>query len=81
MLRVQEQVRHLVEERAELPNSRMYTALLLANTDPQYGSPVEAERLLHEMEDAEILPASIHYHAVLKVVGYYVKCIALLTAA
>ncbi|MCJ1232153.1 hypothetical protein MMC14_000102 [Varicellaria rhodocarpa] len=71
MLRVRQLARSLVEEGAEAPNSLLYTALLLANTDPEYGSPVEAERLLHEMEAIGIPPGSTHYHAVLKVLSIH----------
>ena len=81
MLRVRQLVRSLVEEGAEAPNSLLYTALLLANTDPEYGSPVEVERLLCEMEAIGIPPGSIHYHAVLKVGSCFVMEGALLITA
>ena len=66
-LKVREIVEVLVKERNEAPNARIYLALILANTDPQDGSPAEVERLLVEMIAENIVPDSAAYHAVLKV--------------
>ena len=71
LLHLWEKVRHLVEDRKDTPNSRLYTALLLGNTDPRYGSSLEVERILQEMEDEGIPPDSIHYHAALKVLSIH----------
>lgn len=66
-LQVQEIVRELIEEGAESPNARLYTALLLANADAECGSPTKVQRLLQEMEDEGVHTDSATYHAVLKV--------------
>ena len=65
--RVQRIVRTLVEERGELPNSRIYTALILANTSPYHGTAAGLAELLAEMVGEGIMPDSATYHAVLKV--------------
>ncbi len=57
----------LIEERGQQPNERHYAALLIANTDPTYGSAAEVERLLEEMGRAGLRPDSAVYHAALKV--------------
>lgn len=57
----------LVKERGEKPNTRLYDALLLANTDPEYGSASEAANLLDEMANEGITPDAVTYHAVLRV--------------
>lgn len=66
-LQVQDLVRGLIEEGAESPNTRLYTALLLANTSAEYGSLVKVQRLLQEMRDDGVHTDSAAYHAVLKV--------------
>ena len=64
---IQECVRILVKERGEKPNLRLYDALLLANTDPEHGSPQEVAELLEEMANDGLNPDSATYHAVLRV--------------
>lgn len=66
-LRVRALAKILVEDRGERPNPRLYVALLLANTNPQHGSPAEVKGLLQEMRDEGFTPDSSAYHAALKV--------------
>lgn len=66
-IRVYVLVEELVRSRGEKPNSRLYLALILANTNPQHGSPAEVRRLLQEMADEGLGPDSAINHAVLKV--------------
>ncbi len=66
-LRVQALAKILVRDRGEKPNPRLYLALLLANTNPQHGSPAEVKGLLQEMRDEGFTPDSSAYHAALKV--------------
>ena len=49
------------------PNTRLYTALLLANTNAEHGSAKEVSRLLDEMIEEGVEPDSVIYHAALKV--------------
>ena len=67
-VQVQEIVRGLIQDGGETPNTRLYTALLLANTSAEYGSPLEVQRLLQEMKDEGVPTDSVIYHAALKVV-------------
>lgn len=57
----------LLQEHDEAPNLRLYTALILSNTDPQNGSAAKAARLVQEMMDEGINADSGTYHALLKV--------------
>jgi hypothetical protein len=66
-LRIYEAVGELVGRHGEAPNSRMFLALILANTNPHHGSTTEVTRLLQEMIEEGIEPDSATYHAVLKV--------------
>jgi len=66
-IRVQRIVRILVTSQGERPSPRLYTALILANTSPQYGSVQEVENILREMAEEGLSPDSAAYHAVLKV--------------
>ncbi|MCJ1405866.1 hypothetical protein MMC11_009096 [Xylographa trunciseda] len=69
--RVQRIVQILVEERCEAPNSRIYTALILANTSPTRGTAAGLDELLEEMAREGIMPDSATYHAVLKVLAIH----------
>ena len=57
----------LVHGRGERPDSRHYHALILANSDPTYGSAADVEQLLEEMEAAQVPIGNDTYYAVLKV--------------
>lgn len=67
LLQVHAIVKEIVQNQGEEPNSRLFHALILANTDPRHGSPAEVRRLLEEMVREEIMPDSAIYHAVIKV--------------
>ncbi|MCJ1288159.1 hypothetical protein MMC26_007514 [Xylographa opegraphella] len=69
--RVQQIVQILVEGRGEAPNSRIYTALILANTSPHHGTAAGLDGLLEEMVRDGIMPDSATYHAVLKVLAIH----------
>ena len=60
-------VRILVKERGQKPNLRLYDALLLANTNAQYGSAGEVARILDEIAAEGLVPDSATYHAALRV--------------
>ena len=66
---IRDVVRLLVEERGQKPNLRLYDALLLANTDNQYGSAAEVARILDEIAVEGLTPDSATYHAALRVRG------------
>ena len=65
--RVQRIVQILVEVRGEAPNSRIYTALILANTSAHHGTAAGLDELLEEMVGEGFMPDSATYHAALKV--------------
>lgn len=65
--RTQALVSELVLNHGERPNLRIYTALVLANASPNFGSAAEAEALLGELEDEGITPDSAFLHAMLRV--------------
>ena len=69
--RVKEYMRVLIEERGEKPSVRLYHAMILANTHPQYGSPKEVASLLLEMVNQDLQPDSAIYHAALKVLSIH----------
>ncbi|MCJ1418274.1 hypothetical protein MMC32_004621 [Xylographa parallela] len=69
--RVQRIVQILLEGRGEAPNSRIYTALILANTSPNHGTAAGLDELLEEMVGEGIMPDSATYHAVLKVLAVH----------
>lgn len=71
-IRVQRIVRILVAVHGERPSQRLYTALILANTCPKYGSVQEVEHTLGEMAQQDLSPDSAVYHAVLKVWSIWV---------
>lgn len=60
-------VKTLVKDRGQKPNLRLYDALLLANTDNQYGSAGEVARILDEIAVESLTPDSATYHAALRV--------------
>ena len=64
---IRNNVNILVKERGQKPNLRLYDALLLANTDYQYGSAGEIARILDEIAVEGLTPDSATYHAALKV--------------
>ncbi|KAL9131611.1 MAG: hypothetical protein Q9217_000499 [Psora testacea] len=68
---VQALVKHLVVERGEKPNTRIYDALILANAHAEYGSPAEVKQLLQDMADAGVTPDSATYHAVLRTLAIH----------
>ncbi|CAD6592844.1 MAG: hypothetical protein ASARMPREDX12_006525 [Alectoria sarmentosa] len=69
--RIRDVVRLLVEERGQKPNLRLYDALLLANTDNQYGSAAEVARILDEIAVEGLTPDSATYHAALRVLAVH----------
>ncbi|KAI9879307.1 MAG: hypothetical protein M1830_008958 [Pleopsidium flavum] len=68
---IEQIVEALLQERHEAPNLRLYTALILSNTDPQNGSAAKAARLLQEMMNEGINADSGTYHALLKVLAIH----------
>ena len=60
-------VDHLVRERGETPNVRLYSSLILANVNPQHGSPDRASWLVDEMTSSGLAVDSGVCHDVLKV--------------
>lgn len=60
-------VKILVQERGQKPNLRLYDALLLANTDNEYGSAGEVASILDEIAAEGLIPDSTTYHAALSV--------------
>ena len=64
---VQRLVKLLVNKLGEKPNQRLYHALILANANPEYGTPREVGSLLLEMVNLDISPDAATYHAALKV--------------
>ena len=60
-------VKLLVNRHGEKPNHRLYHALILANADPEYGSPGAVSTLLLEMREMDMTPDAAIYHAALKV--------------
>ncbi|MCJ1319090.1 hypothetical protein MMC15_004423 [Xylographa vitiligo] len=69
--RVQRIVQILVEVRGEAPNSRIYTALILANTSAHHGTAAGLDELLEEMVGEGFMPDSATYHAALKVLAVH----------
>lgn len=66
-LQVDTLVNEIVNIQGGKPDTRIYLALILANTSAQHGLPAEVRRLLDEMAQEKIIPDSAAYHAVLKV--------------
>ncbi|MCJ1410577.1 hypothetical protein MMC19_004663 [Ptychographa xylographoides] len=69
--RVQFIVRTLIEDRGEIPNAKLYTALILANTSPTKGSAKAVEELLGDMVRDGITPDSATFHAVFKALAIH----------
>lgn len=70
----------LVKERGEEPNLPLYLGLILANTNPQHGSPAEVKSLLEEMRAEGLIPDSSIYHAALKVALISIRYLCFLSA-
>jgi len=68
---VQRLVKTLVEGHRAKPNQRLYLALVLANADPDHGSPREVKALLQEMVDLDINPDAAILHAALKALSIH----------
>ena len=64
---IRDSVEILVKERGQKPNLRLYDALLLANTDNEYGSAGEVAQILDEVSVEGLTPDSATYHAALRV--------------
>lgn len=79
-LRVRILVEALVNERGEEPNLPLYLGLILANTNPQHGSPTEVKGLLEEMGSEGLIPDSSIYHAILKVFRIVIRYLRFLLA-
>ena len=60
-------VTHLVKDRHEEPNIRLYAAMILGNVDPALGSAGKVAALLKEMKTEGINADSGTYHRSLKV--------------
>ena len=70
-VRAKDYITLLVGKRREKPTAHLYYAMILANTDPQYGSPNEVASLLQEMSKEGLRPDSAIYHAVIKVLSIH----------
>ena len=70
-VRTKDYITLLVEKRGEKPSLQLYHAMILANVDPQDGSPYEVVSLLQEMVQEGLYPDSAIYHAVLKVLSIH----------
>lgn len=68
---VQRLVKLLVEMHGAKPSQRMYHALVLANADPDCGSPREVSALLQEMVELDINPDAATLHAALKALSIH----------
>ena len=64
--RVRELVGLLIRKHKKAPDQRLYRALILANTNPEHGTPTEVEALLQEMVHMDISPDAATYHGALK---------------
>ncbi|KAF4548230.1 Hypothetical protein D9617_30g011340 [Elsinoe fawcettii] len=63
---------YLVRHRGEGPNSRLYSALILCNVDPEHGSVTAVRDYLRELEDEGISIDSGICHNVIKVLAVHV---------
>lgn len=68
---VEQLVRHLVTDRRENPNTRLYSALILVNIDPEEGSAVRVKALLEELLKEGITIDSGICHDVLQVTAVH----------
>lgn len=64
---VERLVEHLVSERGEEPNLKLYEALMLANVSTEYGSAAKLHVLLQELADEGLAPDTSIYHTMLSV--------------
>ncbi|KAI9672532.1 MAG: hypothetical protein M1817_003298 [Caeruleum heppii] len=64
-------VHHLVRDRGQEPNARLYDALIHSNVDPAKGSVDEIRSLFGEMRDHGITSDSKIYHSILKVLAIH----------
>ena len=69
--RVKNYITLLVGKRRERPTVQLYHKMILANTDPEHGSPNEVASLLQEMIREGLYPDSAIYHAVIKVLSIH----------
>lgn len=60
-------VNHLVEDRHELPNEKLYAALIRVNVNEREGSAGNVISLLQELREEGLSPSGGLYHDVLKV--------------
>ncbi|KAF2154435.1 hypothetical protein K461DRAFT_129317 [Myriangium duriaei CBS 260.36] len=65
-------VEYLVRQRSESPNAQLYTALILANVNPEQGSAEQITQILREMGKHRIGLDTGICHAVLKVLSVHV---------
>jgi len=68
---VQRLVRTLVKKNGQKPSQRLYLAIVLANADPDHGSPREVKALLQEMVDLGMNPDAAILHAALKALSIH----------
>ena len=65
--KVAETVQYLINERQEHPNVRLYSALILVNVSPAYGTAGRVAALLQDMRDDGIEPDAGTCHDILEV--------------
>jgi len=58
---------HLIKERREAPNMKLYSAMILCNINPEKGSAERVKLLFQELEEDGLVPDSTLYHDALKV--------------
>lgn len=63
---------YLVKERKEKPNAQLYNALILSNTNNEFGAAWRAAEYLEEMQAEGLSPDASTCHAVLKVLSIHV---------
>ncbi|KAL1966081.1 hypothetical protein VTN77DRAFT_4829 [Rasamsonia byssochlamydoides] len=71
MLAVSAILRILLKSRHVKPELRHYKAMILANTDPKFGSPENVRLLLNEMEEVGIAADSSTLHAALQALAVH----------
>ena len=65
--KVVEAVQYLINERQEHPNVRLYSALILVNVSPTYGTASRVAALLQDMRNDRIEPDAGTCHDILEV--------------
>jgi hypothetical protein len=65
--KVIEAVQYLINERQEHPNVRLYSALILVNVSPTYGTAGRVAALLQDMRDDRMEPDAGTCHDILEV--------------